>query len=387
MMRKKSAQAALEFLTTYSWAILIILVMIGALAYFGVLNPSKLLPDTCNFGSEISCSQYVIKDNGFRLKLKNNVGSVITVDSLTASTKKTQLNCASSIVSATWRTGEIKDVPVVCNFADAGLVEGEKEKINLEINYHILKGGSTFSKSVQGEVFTGIGSGALQGLGVVEKVFLMLINQPTQDGNLLNSSTWVVGSTGSQPGFSQNGQTSENSIELGIGPYGKQVALWKGGNDVESNADGGWNTPIFTVDPSKSYMYTVWVKKMYLAGTTYFGLESNVGLLGGGLQSNPYFWCGQVLEANKWYLIVGYIRPYDTPVTTGGVGGVYDGVTKQKVFSFTTTTGNCNSDFKHSGPGDTTQNHRAYLYYDTNVNNRQWFYDPRVEEINSLNSQ
>ena len=34
-MHKKS-QAALEFLTTYAWAFLVIIIMIGALAYFGV---------------------------------------------------------------------------------------------------------------------------------------------------------------------------------------------------------------------------------------------------------------------------------------------------------------------------------------------------------------
>jgi len=36
----KKGQAALEFLTTYGWAFLVILIMIGALSYFGVLNPS-----------------------------------------------------------------------------------------------------------------------------------------------------------------------------------------------------------------------------------------------------------------------------------------------------------------------------------------------------------
>ena len=46
----KKSQAALEFLTTYGWAFLIILIMIGALSYFGILSPSKLLPNRCNFG-------------------------------------------------------------------------------------------------------------------------------------------------------------------------------------------------------------------------------------------------------------------------------------------------------------------------------------------------
>ncbi|MEK6868878.1 MAG: hypothetical protein AABX74_01500, partial [Nanoarchaeota archaeon] len=51
------AQAALEFLTTYAWAFLVIIIMIGALAYFGVLSPSKLLPDRCNFGPEVGCNK------------------------------------------------------------------------------------------------------------------------------------------------------------------------------------------------------------------------------------------------------------------------------------------------------------------------------------------
>ncbi|MBI2659218.1 hypothetical protein HYX05_03935 [Candidatus Woesearchaeota archaeon] len=49
-MHSKS-QAALEFLTTYGWAFLVILIMIGTLAYFGILNPSKILPNRCNFGA------------------------------------------------------------------------------------------------------------------------------------------------------------------------------------------------------------------------------------------------------------------------------------------------------------------------------------------------
>lgn len=34
-----------EFLMNYGWAILVVLLSIGSLAYFGVLNPANLLPD------------------------------------------------------------------------------------------------------------------------------------------------------------------------------------------------------------------------------------------------------------------------------------------------------------------------------------------------------
>ena len=53
-MNKKS-QAAMEFLMTYGWAILVVLVAIGALAYFGVLSPEKFLPNRCTLPSGIAC--------------------------------------------------------------------------------------------------------------------------------------------------------------------------------------------------------------------------------------------------------------------------------------------------------------------------------------------
>jgi len=37
----KSAQAAMEFLMTYGWALLVVLIVIAALAFFGLLNPDN----------------------------------------------------------------------------------------------------------------------------------------------------------------------------------------------------------------------------------------------------------------------------------------------------------------------------------------------------------
>ena len=86
-MHTKS-QAALEFLTTYGWAFLVILIMIGTLAYFGILNPSKILPNRCNFGAEFQCLDYQISSTTgtFKLRLKNNAGEPIDVSSMTLST-------------------------------------------------------------------------------------------------------------------------------------------------------------------------------------------------------------------------------------------------------------------------------------------------------------
>ena len=59
-MRK--GQAALEFLTTYGWAFLIILTAIGALAYFGVIKINP--PSRCTIAPEFICYDYQLGKTG-----------------------------------------------------------------------------------------------------------------------------------------------------------------------------------------------------------------------------------------------------------------------------------------------------------------------------------
>ena len=55
MKNYKKSQAAMEFLMTYGWAILVVLVALGALAYFGFLNPDRFLPSKCTLSTGINC--------------------------------------------------------------------------------------------------------------------------------------------------------------------------------------------------------------------------------------------------------------------------------------------------------------------------------------------
>ena len=86
MFMKKKAQAAMEFLMTYGWAILVVLVVIGALAYFGVLNPQNLLPEKCTLPMGLYCKDHIIKQGGngsVSLKLENGMGRGIMIRNIT----------------------------------------------------------------------------------------------------------------------------------------------------------------------------------------------------------------------------------------------------------------------------------------------------------------
>jgi uncharacterized protein (UPF0333 family) len=80
----KKGQAAMEFLMTYGWAIVVVLAAIGALAYFGVLSPQKLLPDRTSFAAPVpNVDNAVINLNAntVAIAFRNNKGIAIQIPS------------------------------------------------------------------------------------------------------------------------------------------------------------------------------------------------------------------------------------------------------------------------------------------------------------------
>ncbi len=73
----KKGQAAMEFLMTYGWAILVVLAAIAALAFFGVLDLGRILPETCNSSGGVTCvdKPVIYQDNDIiQLAIRNNIG-------------------------------------------------------------------------------------------------------------------------------------------------------------------------------------------------------------------------------------------------------------------------------------------------------------------------
>ncbi|MEL7146058.1 MAG: hypothetical protein AAFO69_06795, partial [Bacteroidota bacterium] len=205
----------------------------------------------------------------------------------------------------------------------------------------------------------------------------MICYENLQAQNLLNTSTWTPGS-GSAPGFNRNGSTSENFREFGSGPHGNSVLLWKAVPDNASGADGGWNTDYHAIDHTKTYRFVVWFKKTnsntgstYLGCTSYTSGAHQILRLNETVNTNPYFWVGDLPQLNKWYMVVGYVHgsAYNSTVSHGGI---YDPVTGNKVANTT--------DFKFTTSA-TNLRHRAYLYYDTNTSDRQFFWEPRIDLV------
>jgi len=151
-MRK--GQAAMEFLMTYGWAILAVLIVIGALAYFGVIDPSVVVPDSCAFPPNFICIDFSVQNPdtvAFTLK-NNNVKdiSIINVDVTSNGLVSScgQVTTLPSTYPLTMAMGAEQEFVVTgCNFTGPS---SKKMKYILSINYNQVDYPSI--KAVNGEI-------------------------------------------------------------------------------------------------------------------------------------------------------------------------------------------------------------------------------------------
>lgn len=206
--------------------------------------------------------------------------------------------------------------------------------------------------------------------------------------SILDYTTWNLGTNGSQPGFSINGTVAENQIVLKENPWGETDVVWATlENDIESNADGGWNSSQFNIENNQTYRFSVWVRRENVgtgSGQTYLGNRGynsagtsiGVSTLAGTTNSNFYF--GSALYTtwpqivNNWLLMVAYVHPYD-----------YDSASSHPTTGIYNITGTKLYDLNDSKwlENNARALHRTYLYYSTKIDERHYWYRPRVDLI------
>ena len=68
-------QAAMEYLMTYGWALLILVVVIGVLFSMGVFNPQNYMSEECSFQPSLQCKGVSLTPNGvLTIYLVNGLG-------------------------------------------------------------------------------------------------------------------------------------------------------------------------------------------------------------------------------------------------------------------------------------------------------------------------
>ncbi|WP_265312952.1 Ig-like domain-containing protein [Sphingomonas lycopersici] len=166
------------------------------------------------------------------------------------------------------------------------------------------------------------------------------------------------------------------------GPQGGSVTVLQTGQ-FDTEAGGGVHSNSFTIDPTKAYKFSVYVRPDQAADTRiYMGVTSEGPALvenatTGADDTNPYFMYPVVntLTTGKWYRFEGYVLPQgSTLVPAGMLGGVYDVATGQKVQDATTFRWN-----------DTRPDNQALMRFFNYYGNAQGYstswYQPVVEQL------
>jgi len=138
---ERKGQAALEFIMTYGWAILVVLVAIGALAYFGVLSPDKFLPAKCTLQAGIACLDHKATATQLVLNVQNSLGYDVTVGAVEADL------CTALGSQGTWPNGNSATYTLTCSIGAVSKYTGD-----VNITYTNTVTGITHKN--QGEIIT-----------------------------------------------------------------------------------------------------------------------------------------------------------------------------------------------------------------------------------------
>ena len=176
----KRGQSAMEFLMTYGWAIVVVLVVLSALFFLGVFNPKTV--STCNIQAPFVCKDIQIDEGGVTFLLGNlNVDSIDNVG--------IHVNgqpCDEILIDNLYATSangiKNEQIKVEC----AGLNLNPNDKISTQINF-------TYVANSLEHTIEGTGSGQVEdgNSHVFGGVVLLL----SMNGNADDSSTGEHGTT------------------------------------------------------------------------------------------------------------------------------------------------------------------------------------------------
>jgi hypothetical protein len=146
---------------TYGWAIVILLLVLGVLFYFGIINPDMFIPEECTIPSSIYCEDYKLNSTDATFRLANSNSWDVTIlkvkvigQPLSSTVAPTYGNCTKSFT-----VGERKSItrggletigPIQCSVPFN--VFEKKMKADIELTYYFTKSDPSINHTVRGEM-------------------------------------------------------------------------------------------------------------------------------------------------------------------------------------------------------------------------------------------
>lgn len=147
----KRGQSALDYISTYGWALLTISAVLGALYLFmDFKQPDNYISDTCSFGigDSFYCVDAVITSSTriVNMSLRNTLGTELNVTQVICSYKDFRNVTVNNVNNI--QPGDLFNV--YCDMKDNPINFNKKAKVDVTLIYY--KKGSTYPFSVDGAI-------------------------------------------------------------------------------------------------------------------------------------------------------------------------------------------------------------------------------------------
>lgn len=151
------SQAALEFLSTYAWAFIVIATTVGALYYYGIFDFAKFLPQQCIFPSQFKCLDFSLTPNLIRIKLSNSLGEDIRVTSILVTNDATPPISCTPPAAFDWAHSTQQDIAFT-SCSGGAYIPDERVELRVLMSYYAVNTPSrpihTISGKINGKVTT-----------------------------------------------------------------------------------------------------------------------------------------------------------------------------------------------------------------------------------------
>ena len=175
----KRGQAAIEFLTTYGWMFMIVLVVVGGLGYLGVFRPSNFVSDSCQFDATFACGAFRYferaagNDIFLDVQLTSNLPNDIRIDRMEIKLAELGSYCASDAVRDPADDSDMVDDDRVlrsrgtkeyrfrfnngaagCDYSTSGLDTRGKQRYQIRLEYVLVKETTQLPQIIPGSLVT-----------------------------------------------------------------------------------------------------------------------------------------------------------------------------------------------------------------------------------------
>ncbi len=133
-------QSALEYLLTYGWALLIILIAASSLYAMGLLSPSTYQQKTCTGLTSLGYEDHYFDGSDFKIRVANEAGAKIQVTNASMFSNSNSTCCWHEYTTPTNVNAGKSATFTITGYSGEGWNEGDDYEVDVVFVYDVRRG-------------------------------------------------------------------------------------------------------------------------------------------------------------------------------------------------------------------------------------------------------